>query len=124
MQLAARDRLLATAAQAQQVEQHEARALQRGHAELDRPEPADLVLGRNEAALPGVTLAHPAVVDQRETLSLWILEVEARPAAALPNPAVLDTVLAQPGRPPVERVRAGDPEAGAANAVRTPALPL
>ena len=54
------------------------------HAHHDRTEPADLVLGRHRAPVPGHGLiAVAAVIDEREPLALGILEVERQPAVAL-----------------------------------------
>ncbi len=79
-----------------------------GTLQLDRAEAAHLIGRPARAALPGVRLAHAAVVHQRQALALGVLEVERQAAVALGDLLGHHAVLAQILRPPGQRLAASD----------------
>ena len=61
------------------------------HAERDRAKSADLVLGRNRARVPWMRFTSIHVIDQRESLTFRILEVERQPAVVFSDLAGRNT---------------------------------
>jgi hypothetical protein len=103
---------------AHNLREHEVCIVQVGHADRDRAEATDLVLGRHGAALPWMgLLALPAVIDEAEALALEILEVEGEPAIALDDLGLRDAQVLEALLPPGERVSARDPHGSAGDAV-------
>src|SRR5215203_4310780 len=86
--------------------QHAVGGADRGNAQHDRAQPADLVLRRHRAAVPWVRRAAVPVVDERETLPLRVLEVEGEAAVALIDLAGAHAQLAEALLPVRERVGA------------------
>ena len=51
-------------------------SLERGHADRDRPQTADLMLGRDRASFPGMAFARATIIEEAEALAFGILEQE------------------------------------------------
>ena len=82
------------------------------HRQRDRAEPPDLVL-RWDRALSQASRALAAIVDQRQTLALDVLERQRQPAVDLDDIAVATPALLQPVAPVAERRLAAHAQAGA-----------
>src|SRR5262249_49335611 len=96
--------------------------LQGRHAQSDRAEPADLVHRRYRALLPGKRLARAAVVDQAETLTFGVFEVEREAAVTLGDLARFRAGLTEALLPPRQAFRSGNAQAGARDRMRGAAL--
>ena len=78
-----RMRIVAHLLHVHDLREHQIGRPQLRHRHGDRPEPADLMLGRHRALVPRMRLALAAVIDQRQALAFRVLEIERRPAVAL-----------------------------------------
>src|SRR5262249_15025949 len=84
----------------------------------DRPEPADLMLGRDRTLCPWIRCARAAVVNERQPLPFGVFEIDNTPAIALDDLAGDGVVLLEMLDPPFERRFAAHAQAGARDAVR------
>ncbi|MCC2653219.1 MAG: hypothetical protein K0Q60_3385 [Microvirga sp.] len=78
------------------------RALQLRHADPDRPQAPNLVLGRHGAALPRMGLALPVIIDEAQALAFEILEVEGKAAVTLDDPVAAHMKAIEAILPPSE----------------------
>ena len=97
------------------LRQHRLGRDERRHRQLDRPEAADLALGRDGALVPGMGLARAAVVGQAQALAFRVLEVERRAPGGPGDLAGAQARGQEPVAPPVEA--AVHPQPGAGHAV-------
>src|SRR6478752_2545004 len=82
------------------------RWIERRNADPDWAKPANLMLRRNRAAVPGMRFTRALVIDERKPLPLGVLEIERQATVLLGDFAHQDIRRPQPRRPVVERRRA------------------
>jgi hypothetical protein len=82
------------------------------------------VFGRHGAALPGVGLALPAIVDEAEALAFEILEIEGEPPVTLNDPVTAHVEAVEAILPPLQGLLAVHAQGGLRDAVGAPPLAL